>query len=305
MSDLARKRGLAVDADRLAAELGVPVVESVAVRGNGARALARRHRRALRAAASRPAGDTRPTRPTSSAEADRILRALGIDRIEADRRERGDRPRRAASAGRAARAGGRDVPRVPGGVRVVAAADGVDPGRQSRRCGAALGGAIPDSALQSLLVDGVIAGVGSVLVFLPQILILFFFILAARGLGLPAARGLPARPADGQRRPVGPLVHSAAVELRVRRARHHGHAHDPESARPLDHDHDRAADDVLGAPAGVRAADRRVHSGAARRPGRPAAGPRAVRAVRRRHRRGVPRVLRADAHDARARPRRC
>jgi ferrous iron transport protein B len=31
--------------------------------------------------------------------------------------------------------------------------------------------------LRSLLVDGVIAGVGGVLVFLPQILILFFFIL--------------------------------------------------------------------------------------------------------------------------------
>lgn len=34
----------------------------------------------------------------------------------------------------------------------------------------------PDGVLESLLVDGVIAGVGGVLVFLPQILILFFFI---------------------------------------------------------------------------------------------------------------------------------
>ena len=36
---------------------------------------------------------------------------------------------------------------------------------------------LPDGLLQSLVTDGVIAGVGSVLVFLPQIVILFFFIL--------------------------------------------------------------------------------------------------------------------------------
>ncbi|PQO38399.1 ferrous iron transport protein B [Blastopirellula marina] len=35
---------------------------------------------------------------------------------------------------------------------------------------------LPDGALKSLLIDGVIAGVGGVLVFLPQICILFFFI---------------------------------------------------------------------------------------------------------------------------------
>ncbi|QMW23641.1 ferrous iron transporter B [Sandaracinobacteroides saxicola] len=40
------------------------------------------------------------------------------------------------------------------------------------------GAALPDGALRSLLVDGVLAGVGSVIVFLPQILILFAFILA-------------------------------------------------------------------------------------------------------------------------------
>ncbi|HEY0021420.1 MAG TPA: ferrous iron transport protein B [Longimicrobium sp.] len=40
----------------------------------------------------------------------------------------------------------------------------------------AVGGAIPEGDLNSLLVEGVIAGVGSVLVFLPQIVILFLFI---------------------------------------------------------------------------------------------------------------------------------
>lgn len=48
--------------------------------------------------------------------------------------------------------------------------------------------ALPDGILRSLLVDGIIAGAGSVLVFLPQILILFFFILALEDSGyLPRA----------------------------------------------------------------------------------------------------------------------
>ncbi|HYH79960.1 MAG TPA: ferrous iron transport protein B [Longimicrobium sp.] len=42
--------------------------------------------------------------------------------------------------------------------------------------GGAVGGALPEGDLRSLIVDGVIAGVGSVLVFLPQITILFLFI---------------------------------------------------------------------------------------------------------------------------------
>ena len=39
-----------------------------------------------------------------------------------------------------------------------------------------VGSAMPEGSLRSLLVDGVIGGVGSVIVFLPQILILYFFI---------------------------------------------------------------------------------------------------------------------------------
>ena len=43
--------------------------------------------------------------------------------------------------------------------------------------------ALPDGILRSLLVDGVIAGVGAVIVFLPQILILFLFILVLEASG--------------------------------------------------------------------------------------------------------------------------
>ncbi|MBR0553170.1 ferrous iron transporter B [Stakelama marina] len=49
--------------------------------------------------------------------------------------------------------------------------------------GGAVGGALPPGFLRSLLVDGVIAGVGAVVVFLPQILILFAFILVLESSG--------------------------------------------------------------------------------------------------------------------------
>lgn len=44
----------------------------------------------------------------------------------------------------------------------------------------------PDSLLKSLVADGIIAGVGSVIIFLPQILILFFFILLLEDTGYMA-----------------------------------------------------------------------------------------------------------------------
>jgi ferrous iron transport protein B len=62
---------------------------------------------------------------------------------------------------------------------IQAASDGV---------GAFVSAHLPGGILRSLLVDGIIAGVGGVLVFLPQILILFFFILTLEDSGyLPRA----------------------------------------------------------------------------------------------------------------------
>jgi len=46
-----------------------------------------------------------------------------------------------------------------------------------------VGGLLPDNAISSFLTDGVIAGVGSVIVFLPQILILFLFIIVLEDSG--------------------------------------------------------------------------------------------------------------------------
>ncbi len=51
---------------------------------------------------------------------------------------------------------------------------------------AAAGATLPDGMLKSLITDGIIAGVGSVLIFLPQILVLFFFILILESTGYMA-----------------------------------------------------------------------------------------------------------------------
>ena len=65
-------------------------------------------------------------------------------------------------------------------------------------------GRMPEGELRSLLVDGVIAGVGGTLVFLPQIVLLFFFIAVLEGSGYMAraafvADGLMARMGMGGR----------------------------------------------------------------------------------------------------------
>ena len=49
-----------------------------------------------------------------------------------------------------------------------------------------VGGRLPEGALNSLLVKGLLGGVGSVIVFLPQILILFFFIAVLEDCGYMA-----------------------------------------------------------------------------------------------------------------------
>ncbi len=54
--------------------------------------------------------------------------------------------------------------------------------------GAVIGSRIPEGALRSLVQDGIIAGVGSVVIFLPQIAILFFFLAILEDCGyLPRA----------------------------------------------------------------------------------------------------------------------
>src|SRR5260370_6193574 len=56
--------------------------------------------------------------------------------------------------------------------------------------GAAARAALPEGLFQSFIQNGVLSGVGSVLVFLPQILILFLFILLLEDLGFMARAAL-------------------------------------------------------------------------------------------------------------------
>ena len=122
-------------------------------------------------------------------------------------------------------------------------------------------------ALRSLVVDGVWSGVGSVIVFLPQILLLFLFIGILEDSGYLARAALIADRTMARVRPAGQIVHPAALGLRLRGAGHHGHAHHRKQARPHRHHPDRALHDLLGAPAGLHLCHRRLHSQHERRSG--------------------------------------
>jgi ferrous iron transport protein B len=190
MNDLAERRGFRLDRARLEQELGVPVVATVAIREGGERALLER---LSSLPAPSPGGPMPWIDPTfeeiqqTQREVRRILRAAGY--TEPSRK-------------RALRRLDTLVMHPVAGPAILAALlffvfqavfswaavpmGMVDAG--VTWLGASLHAALPDGLLRSLLVDGVIAGAGSVLVFLPQILILFFFILVLEDSGyLPRA----------------------------------------------------------------------------------------------------------------------
>ena len=120
--------------------------------------------------------------------------------------------------------------------------------------------AIPIPWLQALVHDGLWNGVQAVLVFLPQILLLFLFIGMLEDSGYLARAALIADRADALHRAQRQGVHPAALGLRVRCAGDHGHAHHREQARPDRHHPDRAVHDLLGAAADLHADHRGVHS---------------------------------------------
>ena len=97
------------------------------------------------------------------------------------------------------------------------------------------------------------------IVFLPQILLLFLFIGILEDSGYLARAALIADRTMARIRPAGQDLHPAAFGLRLRGARHHGHAHHRKQARPHRHHPDRAVHDLLGAAAGLHADDRGVH----------------------------------------------
>lgn len=188
MADRAERAGLRVDADALAAELGVPVVPTVGVRAGGEAAL-----RALIAERSRwPAPVVPPTDAAGDAErVQAMLQRLGLDALVPHTpSDRIDRVVLHPVAGPLLLA--LVLFLVFQAVFAWAAApmETIDAATQwlANAVQQALPREGPWGWLGSLLAHGVIAGAGGVLVFLPQILILFFFILVLEESGyLPRA----------------------------------------------------------------------------------------------------------------------
>ncbi|WP_379655494.1 ferrous iron transport protein B [Pseudoxanthomonas sp. UC19_8] len=185
MADAARRRGIQIDLDVLQRELGIPVVETVAVKSNGARALLEQIDRM--AAQPQLPSHVLPEDADLHAETRRLLSlAVSMPTRTARVDDTLDRWLLHPVCGLLALAVVMFL--IFQAVYAWAAPlmDAIDAG--TAWLGGWVGGALPEGPLNSLLTDGIIAGLGGVIVFLPQILILFAFILALEESGyLPRA----------------------------------------------------------------------------------------------------------------------
>lgn len=188
MSDAAAKRGILIDRDALSQALGVPVVQTVAVKRDGAAALID-----LLDGVLPPAPPVPPQSAEAMSELDthaEVKRLLDTAVTMPTRTARLDD------------ALDRVILHPVFGLVILAVLlffmfqavfswaeplmDGIEAG--VHLAGEVVGGWLPEGLLHSLIVDGLIAGLGSVIVFLPQILILFLFILTLEESGyLPRA----------------------------------------------------------------------------------------------------------------------
>ena len=190
MSDLAASRGYQLDRARLEQELGVPVVETIAVDHDGVHLLVDKLESLPHPGARGPVDWRESTFDEiqgTQREVRRILQRIGyVEPLRKRALARLDALVMNPIAGPAILAA------ILFFVFQAVFSWAAVPMDFINEAVGALGTwvqqALPDGALRSLLVDGIIAGVGSVLVFLPQILILFFFILALEDSGyLPRA----------------------------------------------------------------------------------------------------------------------
>ncbi|MFC0677888.1 ferrous iron transport protein B [Lysobacter korlensis] len=190
MMDAARRRGIHIDLQALERELGVPVVPTVAVRRNGARDLVARLDSlagSLHKPERRLPVDQAGSIEALHAETRRLLSlAVAMPRRTAEVDDRLDRWLLHPVLGLASLA-------VVMFLIFQAVYAWATPMMDLIEAGTAVlaegvGGTLSEGPLRSLLVDGIIAGLGGVIVFLPQILILFAFILALEESGyLPRA----------------------------------------------------------------------------------------------------------------------
>jgi ferrous iron transport protein B len=192
MMDIARSRGVVIDIARLSEELGIPVVETVAVNARGGEALV--------AQLEQLHGQSRIT-PVASGVAQAEPATLEQTQREVRRILGRVIMREGAGKTTEDKLDAFLLHPVLGYVVLAvllflifqavfswskAPMDLIKLGVDS--LGQAVQSLLPAGILRSLLVDGILSGVGSVLVFLPQILILFFFILLLEDSGyLPRA----------------------------------------------------------------------------------------------------------------------
>jgi len=182
MMDDAERRGIVIDQAKLSALLGVPVVSTIAVKSTGVQHLLGQLEQAIPAP---------PPPPPADQDLHQRVRALLAAAVTmptmTDRRDDAiDRVMLHPVFGLALLAAilffiFQAV--FAWAEPFMAGIEGLIGG-----LGELVGNQLNDGLLKSLLVDGIIAGVGGVLVFLPQILILFFFILVLEESGyLPRA----------------------------------------------------------------------------------------------------------------------
>jgi ferrous iron transport protein B len=185
MMDAAKRRGIEIDLDALQRELGVPVVETVAVRRDGGRALVAQ----LDAMADRlhPPTQRMPDAADLHAETRRLLDlAVRMPTRTARVDDALDRWLLHPAIGLITLAVVMFLIFQAVYAWATPLMDGIDAG--TVWLGEWIGAAMPEGPLKSLVIDGVIAGLGGVIIFLPQILILFAFILALEESGyLPRA----------------------------------------------------------------------------------------------------------------------
>jgi ferrous iron transport protein B len=190
MFDIAQRRGVRIDLDRLSAELGIPVVTAVAVRRGGTQQLLGRMDEIANSQLGPPGQNTwKPPTPAdlraAQREADRIIAvAVAMPAKPDTLTTRADAVLLHPVAGLV-------ILLALLFVMFQAVFSWAQPLMELISSGfAALGLAahdmLPAGLLQSFIQNGVISGVGSVLVFLPQILILFLFILLLEDLGYMA-----------------------------------------------------------------------------------------------------------------------
>ncbi|MBB4132257.1 MULTISPECIES: ferrous iron transporter B [unclassified Xanthomonas] len=185
MVDAAQRRGIVIDLPALEQALGVPVVETVAVRRGGAKALV--ERLDTQAASLVAPTATPPVDGNYHAQVRQILSAAVTMPTRTSRVDDAlDRWLLHPVWGLVTLAVVMFLIFQAVYAWATPVMDLIDGGTSA--LGEWVGATLPEGPLNSLLKDGIIAGLGGVIIFLPQILILFAFILALEESGyLPRA----------------------------------------------------------------------------------------------------------------------